>query len=96
MLKLSSSRGIRIDVPVLYVSWSFEDHSVIIPALRKGLVEHEASDTGRVPRWKSSCPDRLAEVTKPSVFLLFFFGIVCQAGNAIFLRGENICFMWAN
>ena len=29
MLKLSSSRGIRIDVPVLSVSWSFEDHSVI-------------------------------------------------------------------
>ena len=31
MLKLSSSRGIRIVVPVLSVSWSFEDHSVIIP-----------------------------------------------------------------
>ena len=44
MLKLSSSRGIRIDVPVLSVSWSFEDHSVIIQALRKGLIEHEASD----------------------------------------------------
>ena len=52
-----------IDVPVLSVSWSFEDHSVIIQALRKGLVEHEASDTGGVPRWKSSCPDRLAEAT---------------------------------
>ena len=63
MLKWSSSRGIRIDVPVLPVSWSFEDHSVIIQALRKGLIEHEASDTGGVPRWKSSCPDRLAEVT---------------------------------
>ena len=35
MLKLSSSRGIRIDVPVLSVSWSFGDHSVIIQALRK-------------------------------------------------------------
>ena len=35
MLKLSSSRGIRIDVPVLSVSWCFEDHSVIIKALRK-------------------------------------------------------------
>ena len=34
MLKLSSSRGIRIDVPVLSVSWSFEDHSVITQALR--------------------------------------------------------------
>ena len=45
MLKLSSSTGIRIDVPVLSVSWSFEDHSVIIQALRKGLIEHEASDT---------------------------------------------------
>ena len=63
MLKLSSSRGIRIDAPVLSVSWSFEDHSVIIQALRKGLIEHEASDTGGVPRWKSSCPDRLAEAT---------------------------------
>ena len=48
MLKLSSIRGIRIDVPVLSVSWSFEDHSVIIQALRKGLIEHEASDTGGV------------------------------------------------
>ena len=64
MLKLSSSRGIRIDVPVLSVSWSFEDHSVIIQALRKGLIEREASDTGGVPRWKFSCPDRLAEVTR--------------------------------
>ena len=42
----------------------FEDHSVIIQALRIGLIEHEASDTGGVPRWKSSCPDRLAEATK--------------------------------
>ena len=41
----------------------FENHSVIIQALRKGLIEHEASDTGGVPRWKSSCPDRLAEAT---------------------------------
>ena len=64
MLKLSSSRGIRIDVPVLSVSWSSEDHSVMIQALRKGLIEHEASDTGAVPRWKSSCPDRLAETTQ--------------------------------
>ena len=64
MLKLSSSRGIRIDVPVLSVSWSVVDHSVIIQALKKGLIEHEASDTGGVPRWKSSCPDRLAEATE--------------------------------
>ena len=63
MLKLSSSRGIRIDVPVLSVSWSFVDHSVIIQVLSKGLIKHEASDTGRVPRWKSSGPDRLAEAT---------------------------------
>ena len=63
MLKLSSSRGITIDVPVLSVSWYFVDHSVIIQALRKGLIEHEASDTGGVSRWKSSCPDRLAEAT---------------------------------
>ena len=55
MLKLSSSRGVRIDAPVLSVSWSFEDHSVNIKALRKGLIEHEASDTGGVPRWQSSC-----------------------------------------
>ena len=66
MLKLSSSRGIRTDVPVLSVSWSFVDHSVIIQAQKKGLIEHEASDTGGVPRWKSSCPDRLAEATAPS------------------------------
>ena len=46
MLKLSSSREIRIDVPVLSVSWSVEDHSVITQALKKGLIEHEASDTG--------------------------------------------------
>ena len=63
MLELSSSSGIRIDVPMLSVSWSFEDYSVIIQALRKGLIEHEASDTGGVPRWKSSCPDRLVEAT---------------------------------
>ena len=48
MLKLSSSRGIRIDVPVLFVSWSFVGHSVIIQALKKGLIEHEASETGGV------------------------------------------------
>ena len=35
MLKLRSSREIRIDVPVLSVSWSFEDYSVIIQALRR-------------------------------------------------------------
>ena len=52
MLKLSSSRGIRIDVPVLSVSWSFVDHSMIIQALRKGLIEHEASDTeGLAEEW---------------------------------------------
>ena len=67
MLKLISSRGIRIDVPVLSISWSFEDHSVIIQALRKGLIEREASDTGGVSRWKSSCPDRLAEAINPHV-----------------------------
>ena len=67
MLKLSSSRGIRIDVPVLYVSWSDVDHSLIIQALKKGLIEHEASDTGGVPRWKSFCPDRLAEATLPTI-----------------------------
>ena len=67
MLKLSGSRGIRIDVSVLSVSWLFVDHSVIIQALRKGLVEREASDTGGVPRWKSSCPDRLAEAAAPTL-----------------------------
>ena len=69
MLKLSSRRGIRIDVPVLSVSWTFVDHSVIIQALKKGFIEHEASDTGGVPRWKSSCPDRLAEAIDPFVLL---------------------------
>ena len=63
MLKLSSSRGIRIDVSVLSVSFSVVDHSVIIQVLKKGLIEHEAGDTGGVPRWKSSCTDRLAEAT---------------------------------
>ena len=63
MLKLSSGRGIRIDVPVLSVSWSVVDRSVTIQPLKKGLVEHEASDTGGVPCWKSSYPDRLAEAT---------------------------------
>ena len=77
MLKLSSSRGIRIDVPVLSVSWSFEDHFVIIQALRKGLIEHEASDTGGVPRWKSSCPDRLAEAT-PHIGVRSFF-VMCPS-----------------
>ena len=51
---LGSSRGIRIDVPVLSVSWYFVDHSVKVQALKKRLIEHEASDTGGVPRWKSS------------------------------------------
>ena len=63
MLKLSSSRGVRIDVPVLFASWSVVVHSVIIQDIKKGLIEHEAIDTGGVPRWKSSCPDRLAEAT---------------------------------
>ena len=63
MLKLSSSMGIRIDVPVLSVSWSFVDHSVIIQALEEGRIEREACDTGGVLRWMSSCPDRLAEAT---------------------------------
>ena len=70
MLKLSSSRGVRIDVPMLSVSWSVVDHSVIIQALKKGLIEHEASDTGGVPRWKSSCPDRLAEATEHTNYIL--------------------------
>ena len=48
MLKLSSSRVIRIDVPVLSVSWSVVDHSVIIQALKKELIEHEATDTGDI------------------------------------------------
>ena len=63
MLKLSSSKGIRIDVPVMSVSWSVEYNSVNLQALKNGLIEHEASDTGGVTRWKSSCPDRLAEAT---------------------------------
>ena len=49
MLKMSSSRGIGNDVPVLSVSSSVVDHSVIIQARKKGLIEHEASDIGRSP-----------------------------------------------
>ena len=60
---LSSGLLWIIGVPVLSVFWSFVDHSVIIQALGKGLIEREASDTGGVPRWKTSCPDRLAEAT---------------------------------
>ena len=63
VLKLSSSRGVRIDVPVLSVKWSVMHHFVTIQALKKGLIEQETSDTGVVPRWKSSCSDRLAEAT---------------------------------
>ena len=48
MLELSSSKGIRIEVPVLSVSLSVEDHSANIQALKKGLIEHEASETGGV------------------------------------------------
>ena len=50
MLKLSSSRGIRIDVRVLSVSWSFVDHSVVIQALKNGRIEHEDSDTEDLSR----------------------------------------------
>ena len=42
---------------------SVVDHSAIKQAPKKGLIGHGASDTGRVPRWKSSSPDRLAEAT---------------------------------
>ena len=62
-MKLSSSKGIEVDDPVLSVPWSVEDHSVNIQAQKKGRIEHEATDTGGVPRWTSSCPDRLAEAT---------------------------------
>ena len=58
---------------MLSASWSFVDHSVKIQALRKGLVEHEASDTGGVPRWKFSCPDRLAEATVRTLISPFYF-----------------------
>ena len=80
MLKLRSSREIRIDVPVLSVSWSVEDHSVIIQALTKGLLEHEASDTGGVPRWKSSCPDRLAEATVHTYVYTWYAGCFLKTG----------------
>ena len=56
MLKLSSSRGIRIDVPVLSVSCSVVDHAVMIQALEKGLIEHEASDTGGCLLYTSPSP----------------------------------------
>ena len=87
MLKLSSSRGIRIDVPVLSVLWSFEDHSVIIQALRKGLIEHEASDTGGVPRWMSSCPDRLAEATVLKTCFVHQQCWYCSHMNEMYPRG---------
>ena len=45
-----SSKGIRIDVHVLSIAWSVEDHSMNIQVLKEGLIEHEASDTGGVPR----------------------------------------------
>ena len=67
MLKVSSSRGIRIDFPVLSGSWSVVDHSVRIQALKKGFIEYEASDTGGVPRWNSSSPDHLAEATEHNI-----------------------------
>ena len=57
MLKLSSSRVIRIDVPVLSVSWSFVDNSVIIQALKKDLIENEAMDTGE--KFGRICKDGL-------------------------------------
>ena len=81
MLKLSSSRGIRIDVPVRSVSWSVVDHSVIIQALKKGLIELEASDTGGVPRWKSSCPDRLAEATEGKCGEIGFLCLAFSMGS---------------
>ena len=80
VLKLSSSRGFGNDVPVLSVSWYFVDHSVIIQALKKGLIEHEASDTGGVPRWKSSYPHRLAEATISRYF--YFVGGVWRRNRA--------------
>ena len=84
MLKLSSSKGIRIDVPVLSVSWSVEDHSVIIHALRNGLIERGASDTGGVPRWKSSCPDRLADATDLTADVFLFYN-----SSIVFPRKKN-------
>ena len=64
MSKSSSGRGVRIDVSVLSVWWSFVDHSVIIQALGKGLIEHEVI-LEEFLVGKSSCPDRLAEATIP-------------------------------
>ena len=96
MLKLSSSRGIRIDVPVLSVSWSFEDHSVIIQALRKGLIEHEASDTGGVPRWQSSCPDRLAEATDSSLHSphsVLYYQWISKKHALLCLHPEKLLFL---
>ena len=96
MFKLSSSRGIRIDVSVLSVSWSFEDHSVIIQALRKRLVEREASDTGGVPRWKSSCPDRLAEATRyTNVRVSFQAFQSIPTAQPLRRRIHNITVVWA-
>ena len=35
---------------------------MVLPVAKK-----RASDTGGVPRWKSSCPDRLTEATYPNI-----------------------------
>ena len=61
------------------VSWSVVDHSVIMQALKKGLIEHEASNTRGAPRWKSFCPDRLAEATDYSAIATI--AATCRAGG---------------
>ena len=73
-MKLSSSRGTRIDIPVLFVSWSVVDHSVILQALKKGLIEHEASDIGRSP----SLEVLLSRSSGRGYIIYIFFGTLLE------------------
>ena len=70
---------------MLSVSWSVEDHSVNIQALKKGLIEHEAGDTGGIPRWKSSCPERLAEATRCFIAVRIELGPIAMTEENMFL-----------
>ena len=62
-------------------------------ALKKGLIEHEASDTGGVPRWKSSCPDRLAEATGHGRRATVDFVVCFGCGGISFSLFNFRCFL---
>lgn len=55
---------------------------MIIHALRKGLIEPEASVTGEVPRWKSFCPDQLTEAIISRYFSELCWGVWLEEGGA--------------